>query len=113
MARDYVIDGEVADADFLSPAMNSNYWSMLLSSIRFYSDEYVTQVTPTSGQVRIMLSADGVNFNSVSSGQFNAADAYNPDRTKPNALGVATKALLTLSGVTGATHFRAIISRTA
>ena len=38
-----------------------------------YSDEFQTQVVPTSGSVTIMLSADGVNFSSVPSGSFDAA----------------------------------------
>ena len=114
MARDYIIKDKVADGDFLFPPMNSNYWSMLLSSICFYSDEdYQTQVVPSAGTVKLMLSADGVNFSSVPAGEFSAIDAYNPDRTKPNALGVATHARLTMQGVSGATHFKAILSRTA
>ena len=114
MARDYIIKEEVADGEFLFPSMSSNYWSMLLSSICFYSDEnYQTQVTPSGGTVKVQLSADGVNFSNVPAGEFSAIDTYNPDRTKPNALGVANSAKLTLQGVTGATHFKAIISRTA
>jgi hypothetical protein len=113
MARDYRLEEKVADGDFQFPVMNSNYWSMLLSSIQFFSDEYQTQVTPSGGTVKVMLSSDGVNYSSVPNGSFAALDAYNPDRTKPNAFGQASHARLTLSGISGATHFRAVISRTA
>ena len=113
MARDYNLQDKVADSDFAFPPMNSNYWSMLLSSIQFFSDEYQTQVTPSGGTVKVMLSSDGINYSSIPNGEFAAFDAYNPDRTKPNAFGQASYARLTLSGISGATHFRAVISRTA
>lgn len=113
MARDYRLEEEVADGDFYFSTMNSNYWSMQLSSIRFFSDKYQTQVTPSGGSITLMLSADGVNYSTVPNGSFSAADVYNPDRTKPNAFGQATHARITLSGVSGATHFRAVIARTA
>ena len=113
MARDYRLESKVADGDFYFSTMNSNYWSMQLSSIRFFSDEYQTQVTPSGGTVKVMLSSDGINYSSIPNGEFAAFDAYNPDRTKPNAFGQASYARITLSDVAGATHFRAVIARTA
>lgn len=113
MARSYKIQDKVADGDFMFDTMSSNYWSMILSSIQFFSDEYQTQVTPSAGTIKIMMSEDGVNYCSIPSGEFAALDTYNPDRTKPNAYGPASHARLTLSGISGATHFRAVISRTA
>lgn len=113
MARDYIIKDKVADGDFLSQAMTSNHTAMLLTSIRFFSDEnYENQVQPTGGVVEIQLSEDGVNFLTVPNGRFSAIDTYNPDRTMPNAYGEANFAKITLEGVQGASHFKANIFRT-
>lgn len=113
MAKHYTIKDKVSDGDFISQTMTSNHTAMLLTSIRFFSDEnYENQVQPTGGIVEIQLCDDGVNFLTVPNGRFNAVDAYNPNRTMPNAYGGASFAKIILEGIQGATHFKAVIFRT-
>lgn len=111
MARRYFITGEVANGDFFSEEMSGSYENCQLAFINFYSDEYITQSTPTAGSVDFSLSADGTNYRTVNSGSFSAAQAYSDSRTPPNANGLAVRAKLTLSGVNNATHFKACVWR--
>lgn len=111
MARRYFINGEVANGDFVSEEMSGSYEGCQLAFITFYSDEYITQSTPTAGTVEFSLSADGVNYKSVNSGSFNASQAYEESRTPPNASGLAIRAKVKLAGVAGATHFKACVWR--
>ena len=111
MARRYYISGEVADGDFISEDMSASYDLSQLAFIRFYSDEFVTQVTPSAGTVDYTQSPDGVNYKTVEEGTFNAADAYLSTRKPPNSSGLAVKGKVTLTGVTGSTHFTAAIWR--
>lgn len=111
MARRYYISGEVSDGEFVSESMSANYDKAELSSILFYSDEFQTVVTPTGGEIVFTMSADGINYRSVDSGTFAAAQAYDPARTAPSGINLAVKAKLLLDGVTGATHFTATIWR--
>ena len=114
MSREYLIEDEVADKDFISSPMNGDFWSMLLTSIRFFSDEErKNQVVPSGGTIKVMLSVDNINYYSIPSGEFSAIDAYNPDRVMPNAYGTALYCKITLSGITGAKFFTAKIARTA
>ena len=111
MARRYFITGEVANGEFVSEEMSGSYEGCQLAFITFYSDEYITQSTPTAGTVEFSLSADGFNYKTVSSGSFNAAQAYTDSRTPPNAAGLAVRAKITLSGVNNSTHFKACVWR--
>jgi hypothetical protein len=113
LATEYIIEGEVADGDFISPPMDGSYWSMLLSSIRFFSQKDMKeQVVPSGGNITVMLSIDNINYFSIPAGEFLAIDSYNPDRMMPNAYGTALYCKINLSGITGATYFKATISRT-
>jgi len=111
MARRYFIKGAVSNGSFTTEDMSASYAYAELSHITFYSDAYVTQVTPTAGTVTYKQSADGVNYRDMPEGTFNASAAYDADRTPPNGTGMAVKGQLTLSGVTGATHFIACVWR--
>ena len=111
MARRYFISGEVTDGDFVSEEMSGSYANCQMAYIIFYSDEFVTQATPTGGSVTFTLSPDGNNYRTVDSGTFQADQAYAEGRTPPNANGLAIRGKLNMTGVTGATHFTACVWR--
>lgn len=111
MARRYYISGEVADGQFFSDDMSASYENAELSYILFYSDAFQNVVVPTSGTVTYEQTSDGAHYREMPDGSFDAANTYDPSRTPPNGLGLAIKGRITLSGVTGATHFTACIWR--
>ena len=111
MSRRYYIKGEVNDGDFASDLMSSGFSKAELASIIFFSDEYKTIATPTSGTVVFTLTPDDVHYKTVENGTFAAKDAYANDRKSPNAANLAIRAKVNLSGVTGVTHFLAVIWR--
>ena len=111
MTRRYYISGEVADGDYLSELMSAGYSKAELSSILFYSDEFKTVATPSGGEVILTLSPDQQTFRTVDNGTFAAVEAYSPERKPPNAANLAVQAKLSMSGVTGVTHFTATLWR--
>ena len=111
MAQRYFISGEVADGDFYINDMSADFTDAELSYIVFYSDEFSTVVTPSSGTVTYTQSADGINYREMPEGVFSAASAYDASRVPPNGSGLAVSGKLTLSSVVGATHFTACVWR--
>jgi len=107
---EYFITGGIASGDYYSPVMDTAFERSYLGSIRFF-DASGEQVTPSAGTVVFSLSPDGINFQGVQSGSFNAADAYLATRTMPSAEGPARKARITLDGVAGAVSFHVAIAR--
>lgn len=110
----YTVIGAVSDADFLTDEMSSEFSLTELSQITFYADDSYSEavkVTPTTGTVKVTLAPDGINFRTVDQGTFDAAEAYNETRVPPNAIGLATRGKLTLTGVDVATHFKAVFWR--
>ena len=103
----YFISNVVTDGDYFTGEMDSALSDCELSYIVFYSDEYVTEVTPSGGTVMTTLAPDGEHFRSLTGGNFNAIDANDPDRTAPVGYGLSTKGKITLAGITGASHFKA------
>ncbi len=101
----YVIKGVVSDDDFLSPSIGG-YYERHYVRVTFFSDEYQTPVTPTGGTCTITATDDGFNFGTVTSGTINVT---RPTYDRPNFAGRVQKVKATLSGVTGATHFIAVI----
>lgn len=108
----------VSDSDFFTPDMSYQYQSCDFF-IRFYSDADGTPVAPgaiTSGDIEFEASPDEPDsgpfrYRTVQSGKFSATLVDDPDRVIPVALGTVTSAKLNLSGITGATHFRAWVIR--
>lgn len=111
MSRRYYISGEVTDGDHLSELMSANFSKAELSSIIFFSDEYNTIATPTGGEVKFLMSPDDTHFRTTDQGTFQASDSYSEDRTPPNGANLAIRAKVNFSGVTGVTHFLAVIWR--
>ncbi|MGL5170111.1 MAG: DUF7265 domain-containing protein [Edwardsiella tarda] len=105
-----VIQGGVADGNYDSPLMDAAFERMYLGYIRFFNAAGA-QVTPGAGTVAFTASPDGVNFQNVQNGSFNAIDAYSPTRAIPSAQGPARRARITLAGVTGAVSFIAGVDR--
>lgn len=106
----FVIQGNVAVANFDSETMDTAFERAYLGSVIFYNAAGA-QVTPGAGTVTLTLSADGTNFQGVPDGVFNAADAYLSTRKMPTAYGPAVKARISLAGVTGAVYFKATLQR--
>lgn len=76
------------------------------------------QVDPTAGTVVITVSSGANIFQNLTDNQFNAVNARDATRTKPNGIGRAETVRITLSGITGpigdvATGFRALFSQFA
>lgn len=111
MSRRYYISGEVTDGDHLSELMSAGFSKAELSSILFFSDEYKTVVTPTGGDIVFTMTSDDTKYRTTDSGSFSAINSYEEERTPPNGANLAIRAKVNLSGITGATHFLAIIWR--
>ena len=106
----YNIGGAVANGDYLTEDMDAGFSQCELSSIRFFNSAGL-QVTPSGGTVNFTGTPDMVNYRDIDYGSFLAADAYSVSRTPPYAQGLMVRGKLTLSGVTGADTFTAIVWR--
>jgi hypothetical protein len=104
----------VADADFFTAQMELGYEDGQFY-IEFFSDALAqTPVTPTAGTIVARGSPLGNVFLTSSADEVvNAADVQAGDAvyTPPRFMGAMTKAKVTLLGITGATHFRAVMWR--
>jgi len=107
---EFQIQGSVANGNYDSPLMDTAFERMYLGSIRFF-DASGDQVTPAAGTVAFLGSPDGVNYQNVQNGSFNAIDAYTVTRAMPASSGPARRARITLAGVTGAVSFIASVNR--
>jgi len=107
---EFFIDGNTTDGNYESQVMDTAYERAYLGSIRFF-DENGAQVTPSAGTVVFTMSPDGIDFQDVHAGSFNAADAYLPSRDMPTSSGPARVARIALADVAGAVSFHASIAR--
>lgn len=102
----------VADGDFYTDLMSADYSQAEQQDITFYSDaEGKIPVTATAGTVTVTGTSDDFCYRTINQGVFDAADACLASRARPNAIGCMVRAKLSLSGVTGATYFSAVIWR--
>ncbi|CAH9015757.1 conserved hypothetical protein [Vibrio phage 242E40-1] len=104
--RPYLIEAPVSDDQFLSPSI-SQMFERAYISVTFFSDEYITPVTPTGGKVTFTATDDGFNYGTIDAGE---VDATKSDYIRPNLSGRIQKIKALLEGVTGATHFRVVIN---
>lgn len=104
--RPYLIEAPVSDGEFISPSI-SQMLERSYISITFFSDEYITPVTPAAGTVTVTATDDGFNYGTIDKG---TVDVTTPEYDRPNLSGRIQKLKATLAGVTGATHFRVIIN---
>lgn len=103
-----VVDGDFFTIDMVQGPNNEAE----LTSIRFFSDSLGNnQVTPSGGTVKVMGSPDGSTWMDLDFGLFSASMAYSQSRVMPHAIGDMKIARITLSGITGATHFSASMWR--
>ena len=103
----------VVNADFYTPTMGVEYREAYFN-IRFYSDAGITPVVPTGGIVKFQASDDRetpYRYRSLLGGSFPAKESDIGIRVQPTALGPLVSGKLTLSDVTGATHFKAWVER--
>ena len=102
----YQIKGVVANGEYLSQSI-AQYYERHYIAVTFYSDAYITPVTPSGGTITFTATDDGFNFGTIDSGTVNASNgAY----TRPNLSGKIQKVKAVTSGITGATHFIATIN---
>lgn len=102
----------VADGDFYTDQMSKDWSKAEQSSIQFFSDaEGQNQVTPSGGTITVTGTPDEINYFTIPEGVFNASESYLETRARPNASNAMVKAKLTLSGVTGAAYFKALMWR--
>lgn len=102
----YQIKGVVADGEYLSQSI-AQYFERHYITVTFYSDEYQTPIRPTAGTVVFTATDDGFSFGTVSNG---TVDATTQEYLRPNMSGKFQKVKATTSGITGATHFIAVIN---
>ena len=104
----------VADDDFFTDVMDLGYEDGQFY-IEFFSDAGAqAPVTPTAGTIVARGSPLGNSYLTSSADEaLLAADIQtgNADYTPPRFQGAMTKAKVTLAGITGATHFRAVMWR--
>ena len=79
----------------------------------YFVDGDGDKTAATAGTVSITFSAGAEIFNTIEHGDFNAADAEDSTRQKPNAYGRVEKVRVALSGVTGVSGFRGLLSQGA
>lgn len=108
----YIITGTVTDGDkFLQEQMLYEHERTYVVVQFFTNSTLKTHAIPTGGVVTITGSPVEGTWLSMANGTFNAVDTYSLSRTLPNATGPCTSVKINLNGITGATHFRAIITR--
>ena len=125
MSKIYTITGSVADGSYnlgytlvnykqVPVIMDQEYTYCEMSHIHFFSDdtyEETSRVTPTGGDVLVRFTSDNVEWRDVVDGTFSATDVYSPNRNPPRGNGLAINAQVTLTGIAGATHFKATFWR--
>ena len=102
----YQIKGVVADGEYLSQSVAQHFERHYIT-VTFFSDAYETPVLPTGGEIVFTATDDGFNFGTVNRGTVAASD---PIYDRPNLAGKIQKVKATTSGITGATHFIAVIN---
>jgi hypothetical protein len=104
----------VDDNDFFTEEMDLGYEDGQFY-IEFFSDpDAQTPVTPTAGTIIARGSPLGNSYLTSSADEVLLATEIqigDADYTPPRFQGAMTKAKVTLAGVTGATHFRAVMWR--
>lgn len=79
----------------------------------FYSDSAATTpVTPSAGTITVSASPLGNNYLAASSNstvQASSVETPNSSYTPPTVDGLSVKARITLAGITGATHMKAVL----
>ena len=102
----YTVKAPVSDGDFLSQDIAQAFERTYIS-ITFFSDEYITPVSPTGGTATFTVTDDGFNYGSVQNG---VVDVTKQDYARPYCETRVQKVKVNLQSVQGATHFRAVIN---
>lgn len=110
MARRIFISGTVASGNYDSETMSADYPDLVMPAITFY-DALGAVVTPTAGTVKVLVSADGLNYVETKRSTFNANESYLATRQLPAFAGLAIKCRIVLNGIVGATSFNATVWR--
>jgi hypothetical protein len=99
MSRSYSINGTVTDEIAASVDMSFDKWFVTAT---YYSDEYVTEVTPTSGTITVYGKLPGAGSSGTFDGTIDCTDSSSyVYTTAPLEIVSAVP-----SGITGATHYK-------
>lgn len=71
MSKRVFISGVVANGNYDSEMMSADYPDLVMPAITFY-DELGAVVAPTAGTVKVLVSADGLNYVETKHSMFNA-----------------------------------------
>lgn len=105
------IKGTTADGSTVGKDLLYDFERVYVN-IQFFSDStYTTKVTPTAGTVSIQGSPTPGSWFVLNNGDFNAADTDTVTRGMPNGLGPCNQVKIVLNGITGATHFIAMVAK--
>lgn len=110
MSKRIFISGVVANENYDSEMMSADYPDLVMPAITFY-DALGAVVTPTAGTVKVLVSADGLNYVETKHSMFNAKESYLATRQLPAFAGLAIKCRIVLNGVVGASSFNATVWR--
>lgn len=110
MSRRIFISGAVTNGNYDSETMSADYPDLVMPAITFY-DALGAVVTPTAGTVKVLVSADGLNYVETKHSMFNAKESYLSTRQLPAFAGLAIKCRIVINGIVGATSFNAIVWR--
>lgn len=105
-SSDYYIKGLTSDGDHLSGDIDKIFKEHYIS-LTFFSDEYITPITPSAGTAIVTATDDGFNYGTIENGTIDVSVAQ---YDRPFLWGRIKKVKVNLSGVTGATHFIATIN---
>ncbi|AIY65205.1 DUF7265 domain-containing protein [Pseudoalteromonas piratica] len=117
MSKRILIQGSTLDGVHSSNSMSLDYDKTFFEQIVFF-DAGGNKVIPSAGIVTCQVVTEngaidnlpGVTLD-VTNGTFNASDSDNANRAQPHAYGHFEKASITLSGIAGATSFKAVVRR--
>lgn len=110
MSKRVFISGVIANGNYDSETMSADYPDLVMPAITFY-DALGAVITPTAGTVKVLVSADGLNYVQTKHSMFNAKESYLATRQLPSFAGLAIKCRIVLSGIVGATSFNATVWR--
>lgn len=104
----------VSDGDFYTDLMNPAY-NFCEVEIEFYSDAGGLNRVEASGPIVIMGTRRGQDssgfFEHIDGGRFDASMVEDPFFQLPNALGLMKIGKISMTGISGATHFKATFVR--
>lgn len=104
----YQISGVITDGSLISPKMRNDFERAYVSVLFYTDSEFTTQVIPTGGSMLFTASETGFVYGTIPNG---VIDVSSETYTRPNFSGSVERVKATATGITGASHYVATISR--